>query len=142
MLPKTHFILTLLLSLILYALSFATPLQAAIILAAGVLIDVDHWLIYAIKRKDLSIRKAYKWFYGFNERKEHKRFLYIFHTFESFLIILLIGLKFTIFLWVFLGMAFHLLMDFIEAIKLKHYGKYPSIILRIMKTSKGESILG
>lgn len=132
MLPKTHLILTAIFSLLLLALGWATPLQAAIVLAAGVLIDTDHWFVYLFKKKDPSITRAYKWFYGFYERKEKRKFLEIFHTAEFFILIFLLSLKFHFFFFMLLGMLFHEVLDLIEAAQMRFYGKQVSLIYGLL----------
>ena len=128
MLPKTHFFLALLFSILLYALGLATPLQALTVLAAGVLIDVDHWLVYAIKKKDLSIKRAYRWFYQFYKKNVNKGFLCIFHTIEAFILVALLSIKFQFFLFVLIGMAFHNALDIAESIHRGFYGRPISLI--------------
>ena len=118
MLPKFHFLHGLLISLILFP-SFKGHIL--IFLAATVLIDFDHYLIYAVKKKDLSLENAYIFLKKLEEKQKNPGFkgrytffLCVFHTFE-FLLILSIFAFFNKFLFfIFLGFIFHLSLDIIS----------------------------
>ena len=61
MLPTIHFLAGLLLSVLLFILGI--PLTfILIILATLVLIDVDHYILYAFIRKDINPFNAYKFY--------------------------------------------------------------------------------
>jgi hypothetical protein len=110
-----------------------TFLQLSIILIAAVFIDTDHWLVYVVKKKDFSVIKAYKWMISLEKLKKKPTFLCIFHTIEFFIIIFLLSLKFEIFKFILLGMAFHMLLDLIAALKEKEYLKQISLIYALVK---------
>ena len=133
MLPKTHFWATLALGITTTFFDFTSLLQAVAILFGGVLIDTDHYLLYAMKKNDLSLRRAYKWFYAMYLRREKRRFLYIFHAIESFIVVFALGFIHSIFFYIFAGMVFHLILDIIQAAQHKHYAKYISIIYYLTK---------
>ncbi len=136
MLPKTHFILALIFSGALFFLDLANWWQTLVILASAVLIDVDHWFVYVIKHKDLSVKRAYKWFYSFYERGIIRRFFCIFHTIESYILVALLAWRFEFFLYVFIGMVFHLILDVIKAIDDQMYTREISTIYYLLKKLK------
>ena len=125
MLPKTHFIINLIISLIL--LKFFPGFYVLIFFLSSVLIDVDHYLFYVIEEKDFSLKNAYKW-YKLNrialklmsreERKKHKNWVLIFHGLEPLIILFLISRTYYFFLFIFLGFLVHLVEDLFEDIPL------------------------
>lgn len=133
MLPKTHIILSVLFVLIIFFLKIVNWWQGLIVFAAAVLIDVDHWLLYVKKKKDFSVKRAYKWFYQFYINKTRKVFLFIFHTIESFIVVIILSIFFPIFLYVLIGMSFHILLDFLQAYDEDFYGKRWSLIYSLIK---------
>ena len=141
MLPKAHFFLTFLLSIILISLGIVSPFQALIILLAGFLIDVDHWLLYVWEFRDFNIKNSYRWFYKFYISKEKRKFLCIFHTIEALIVVTLLGLKYPLFLAVLVGMLFHILLDLIQAYRDGFYSKEISIIYFLLKQAKNKGKL-
>ncbi|MFC1685696.1 hypothetical protein ACFLZZ_01580 [Nanoarchaeota archaeon] len=142
MLPKTHLVLTLIFSAILIFFELINPFQALIIIAAGFFIDVDHWFIYVINKKDLNVRRAFNWFYKaylkqcregiINKRKR----LYVFHTIESFIVIILLSFLNPFFIYVLIGALFHLFLDTIHSIYRGFYLKKISLIYFLIKGGK------
>ena len=128
MLPKTHFLATLTLTIITLLFNLTTPLQAAAILFGGLLIDTDHYLLYVAEKKDWSLRRAYKLFYAMYLRHEKRKSLYLFHTVEFFLVVLALGFVHPIFFYIFAGMIFHLMLDITQAVQRGYYAKSISII--------------
>jgi len=117
MLPKTHILFGAIFSIILYLLFQITPFQATIIFFASVLIDFDHYMLYALN-KNLSLKKAFN--YHKNLPKNHKPIMHIFHTIEFSLLIILIyflisnpPLK-SLILFTLIGMLFHTSLDLID----------------------------
>jgi len=125
MLVKYHVVLGAIFSILIYTLFELTPLQATIIFLASFLIDFDHYLIYIITQKNLSLKKAYKIFSQHKDKwvklpkkkkSQYKEYLLIFHGIEF--VILLIALSFlhNIFLFILIGILFHLVLDYIDII--------------------------
>ena len=125
MLPKTHIIMGGIASIILFLLfpHFFTLFYAFIVFLSSVLIDFDHYIYYAVKKKDLSLAKAYKWFVSKsdiwknlsqNERKEYKKDILIFHGFECWLLLILLIYISPLFLFILIGIFIHMLFDFID----------------------------
>jgi len=125
MFPHKHFvygtIFALILILIVPEIGFV---GFSLILLSTVLIDVDHYIYYVVRKKDLSLINAYKWFLKNREKFfrlscKEKLNLYsawcFFHGIE--ILIILFILTFCIseyFSFVFMGFAFHLILDYIE----------------------------
>ncbi len=97
-----------------------------IVLVSSVLIDIDHYLYYIYKKKDLSLKNAYRWFIK-NEkkflslpRKQRNKFyggFYFLHGIEIIIILFFLGLFSKYFLFIFVGFSFHLLLDISYGIK-------------------------
>ena len=133
MLPKTHFIWSVALAIILGVLGFLDLFQALAFVFGGVLIDTDHWLWFVFNKKSFSLKKAYKWHYKLYINRVRGNMLQIFHTIESFAVIVLLTFVHPIFFYVFLGMAFHLLLDLVQAYDHGFYGKEVSLIYYLIK---------
>jgi hypothetical protein len=122
MLPLYHLFLGIIFSLILFFLFPQIELIGfLIIILSTVLIDIDHYLYYIYKKKDLSLKNAYNWFVfrtkklSLLSRKQRNEFYQGFaflHGFETLLILFLIGYYFFWpIIYIFLGVAFHLFLD-------------------------------
>ena len=80
-------------------------------------IDFDHFIMSCIKSKRiLSLKESYKYHAGLIEYENELRDripgdFHIFHTLESHLLVLFMGLIHPIFYYVFLGMLLHSLTD-------------------------------
>ncbi|MBU4070195.1 MAG: hypothetical protein KJ646_04395 [Nanoarchaeota archaeon] len=124
MYPTQHLILGAIFSLLLL---FLFPqigfLGASIIILSTVLIDVDHYVYYTFKKKDLSLKNSYNWFIRkvttFNNlpRKQRNKFYIAFcclHGLEVLLILLIFSTMFQYFFFIFIGFSFHLLLDLVS----------------------------
>ena len=106
MLPKTHFLLGLVFSLLLLPV---IGWNSLIVLAATVLIDVDHYLIYVFRKKNFSLRKAF--YYFFNNEFGENRVLCAFHTIEFWTVLLMLSFFYKPFFYALLGITFHFFLD-------------------------------
>jgi len=136
MLPQTHFILGIIFVILLYFLfsPIISIFGLAIILLSSVLIDIDHYVYYIFKKKDLNLFTAHKWYiknirklYSMNKEQKKKVYLgfYFFHGIESLIILFFLGFYLSpIFNLIFIGFLFHLFVDFISEIMFEHrFGK-------------------
>ena len=85
-----------------------------LILAGGVLIDVDHYFWYVSKYKKFNLFYCYSYFMArMNQKgfKEHKGILLIFHTIEFLLIIVLLSFYFEAAFIFLVGLLSHYLLD-------------------------------
>ena len=132
MYPLIHLLASLIFILALNFLASFTAAQLIIIFLSAILIDVDHWFIYVLKKKDFSTIRAYKWFIALDKIKKKPHFLCIFHTVEFFSLIALLSLKYQIFQFILIGMAFHLVLDIIDGI-ITRQERPSSILYAILK---------
>jgi hypothetical protein len=107
-----------------------------IIFSAAVLIDVDHWFIYVFKKKDFSIINSFKWFVSLEKSKKKPKFLFVFHTIESFLLLILLSTKYLLFQLILIGAIFHMFLDIADSIVNKGYRKDISITISIFKHAR------
>jgi hypothetical protein len=150
MYPKEHFFLGFFLSsLLFFGFESIGFFEAAIVLFSSVFIDVDHYIYYILRKKDLSLRKAYFWFISNGKKygkipKRHKKKYYlsilIFHGIEPLLFFLFLSFFLPIFFFIFLGFAFHLILDY------SHEGIYGSatnkffLIAQILRARKTRNV--
>lgn len=133
MLPKYHLFLTIIFASILLALGWIDVPAALIILFGGFFIDTDHWFIYVVKKKDLSIKRSFKWFYKFHKDKSRPNFLCIFHTVEAYILLIFLSFIWEPFLYLLIGMLFHMSLDLIDAYKKGFYGRKVFLIQALIK---------
>jgi hypothetical protein len=142
MLIKWHILIGAIFSLILYFMFKLTFLNVIIFFSSSFLIDVDHYFFYIIKKKDLSIKKAYKYFvkkrqlwesFSSEEFKKLKIDHLIFHGIEFLFILFILSFFFQVFFYIFLGVLLHLLVDYYEIVNKKFplYAKFSQIFLLI-----------
>jgi len=125
MLPHKHFVYGILLSLILVLIMPQIGfIGVSLIILSTVLIDFDHYVYYFYKKQDFNLINAFNFFK--NNRKKflalpvEKRAHYsgawcMFHGVEALAIALILTFLLSeYFGFVFIGMAFHLLIDYIE----------------------------
>jgi hypothetical protein len=112
MLPKTHILLGIIFSVLVYFLFHLTIFQASLILLASVLIDVDHYMFIVKRKKIWNLKKAYYWHKTLP--KDHKTMMHIFHTIEFMFLVLIISYFWNLFFFIFIGMLFHSILDLID----------------------------
>src|SRR3989338_8138206 len=128
MLPHEHLIIGVIFSAIIF---FIFPsigaVEILLIILSTTLIDVDHYIYYAVKKRDLNLIRAYKW-YQSNRAKTHhlsrkeKSKIYLgFHFFHGIEILIIIYLLYhyihQIFLYVLIGYSLHFFADiFVEVV--------------------------
>lgn len=146
MLPKTHVILGLLFSISLYFTFKITLFEAFLVLFSSIFIDFDHYLWYIFKKRDLSLKSAYSYFKEkrnkFNKlsrekKKKHKMPYLIFHVIEFWALLFLFSLTNKYFIFILIGIALHMFLDYIEIIYRKNvfYFKF-SLIWTYIKNRK------
>ena len=123
MFPRTHFIITLILSIVLYPLF---KLNVLWFFLSGFLIDFDHYLYYVLKYKTLNFSKAYSYYL----KKQDELFLMIFHTIEFWILLLILSSFSMIFIFLLIGLLPHLTMDYIEMISGKDLNKRADSIIQ------------
>ncbi len=125
MLPKTHAILGIILSILIYIIFKITYIEAFLIFFASVFIDFDHYLWFILKKKDFSLKNAYNMHkMGYQQLKKDRsgydknplKVLHIFHTVEFLIIVLILSYFWNGFLFLLIGMVFHILLDMVEMV--------------------------
>ena len=128
MIPKNHIIIGALATIIIYLTLPITNFQAIIIFLSSFLIDVDHYLIYILTKKDLSQKNARKFFHKkriewlklpIREQAKYKRHIFMFHGIESWILLLIISTYYPIVLFILYGFIIHMTLDYIEFIQYK-----------------------
>ena len=108
-----HFSVSLILAILFYPVF---NWKVLFILVGGVLVDVDHYIRYIFKYKDLNIFKCYNHYlsmYKKNNFDECKDGLFVFHTIEFFVIVAVLSF-FSEFAGTFaIGLLSHYLLDII-----------------------------
>jgi hypothetical protein len=92
------------------------------------MIDIDHYIYYIFRKKNLNPIKAYHWymenrkkFYSLSSEKRKSTYggLYVLHGLGFLFILLFLGFfVYNLFLLVFVGFLFHEMFDWYEEIKL------------------------
>jgi hypothetical protein len=121
---KEHIILGILFSIILFLIFPQIGLVGfSLIFLSTVLIDVDHYLYYVKKKKDFSLRNAYKWFMKNHanclklpkeQRGKNYAGFFVLHGIEILIVLLLLTFVSNYFFFVFIGFSFHLLFDILD----------------------------
>jgi len=150
MLPKHHIIFGAIISLVLYLFTTLTLTQTLIIFLSSFLLDFDHYIFYFIKTKDFSfknaikyhIKKRKKWLkLPLNKRNCFKHTILLFHGIEFWAILIILSALNSIFLFILLGIAIHMSLDFIELVYLK-FSLYPKFSqIYVCMTNKNKKIL-
>ncbi len=130
MFPKYHIVFGFAFAFILWIFfSCINFLEFCIIFFSSFFMDVDHYLYYVFKKRDISLKNAYAWFIQRRKKffslskEQRKRFPQIFcflHRIEILPILFILGIYVSkYFLFVFLGFTFHMCLDIIWKIKYK-----------------------
>ncbi len=147
MIPTKHLFFGLILALILFLIFPQIGLIGFfIIIVSTVLIDIDHYLYYVYKKKDLNLKKAYLWFFENCKKycslsKEQKNKYYtgfcFLHGIEILIILFFLGRFFSVyFYYILIGFSFHLFLDIMDQIIQKIRIDRLSIIYDFLKFKK------
>jgi hypothetical protein len=131
MYPKYHILYGAIFSIILIPLfGFWNSL---VVFLASFLIDVDHYTRYVYEKRDFSISRSIKYYYNKSIKRKHE--VYLLHTVEFWLLLLILGYYYSIFIFILFGVLFHMACDFIDMVHKKYYDVrvYSIIIWMILK---------
>lgn len=138
MLPKKHFIYGLIFSLAIYFIFSLNILEWSLIFLASFLLDFDHYLYFIFTNKTFSLKKAYSVFIEKGkkfrslsklEKREYVPGFYLFHGLETLVVLGLLGFFFSnYFYFILLGVAFHLVLDYIHCMQEFHYPLKISVV--------------
>ena len=130
MLPRWHIIFGALFALFIwYTSPFIGIFNITLIFLASFLIDFDHYVVFFMKTGKLSLWHAFDYHKKrqIKEEAEIRRGIrrkgddfHLFHTIEFHVLIGFLGILWTPFLYIFIGMVFHSLLDLIDGL---YYGK-------------------
>tara|TARA_Y100000310_G_scaffold329947_1_gene400686 strand:+ start:10260 stop:10721 length:462 start_codon:yes stop_codon:yes gene_type:complete len=149
MLPKSHILISLLVTFILVKIFHISFFYGVILLFSAILIDVDHYLLYVYQKNNLSLKKAYWYFYNRgikfrkisrDKRKKYKEDILLFHNIEFLIIIFFLSWFYFPIFYILYGMILHMFIDIIDLIK-KHiplYTKTSIIYIYITNKNKKE----
>lgn len=117
-----------------------------IIILSTVLIDVDHYIYFIYKKKDLNLKHAYNWvietgkkFYSLPKTERDKFYLgiYFLHGVEILCVLFILGIFISeYFLFIFIGFLFHLFLDVIYQIIRKKKITKVSLVHDFLKSRK------
>ncbi len=116
-----------------------------IIFLSSIFIDVDHYLYYVFRKKNISLKKSYKWFVKLDKKslslskKERNNFysgLCFLHGVEILLLLIFLSFFSIYFLYVFIGFLFHLFLDYIEQVNCHNRIDKLSLIRDFLKFKK------
>ena len=114
MLPKWHILFGAIFVLMLFYFFNVNLFSCLLIFFTSVLIDIDHYLWFANRKKDWNLKNAYSWHK--NLPKNHKPVLQIFHTVEFLIFLILLIPLFNFLLFLLIGLLFHSVFDVAELI--------------------------
>ena len=145
MLPKTHAIFGIIFATIVFFLFPSVGiLGATIIFASSFLIDVDHYIYYIYKKKNLNLIRAYHWFKKNTKRcktltKEQKEKVhfgtYFLHGAEILILLFILGNFLSyIFFFILIGFTFHMILDLSSEIILENKFNKISVIYTFLKS--------
>ncbi len=143
---KQHVLLSALFSVLLYPVFGWWVL---IIFFSGWLVDSDHYLECVVRKKSLSLKKAYNYYLEKDKNdkillRQGKKpkfvlHLHVFHTIEAFLLILLFSIYFDFFKFVLIGFVFHQLLDVVYFFYQKYQwpkAQYDRVISMVFEIKK------
>jgi hypothetical protein len=147
MLIKIHAMFGIIFSVLFYLIFHITLFQTFLIFFASIFIDFDHYIWYVYRKKSFNPIKAYFWYkekrkmwfkLSEKEREKYKRAYLIFHSIEFWIILFLLSYLNKMFLYIIIGLLFHMILDFIEIIyiKEKYYFKLSLIWIYINNKNK------
>lgn len=122
MLPRWHILLGGIVSLVIWLVFPSIGMYAWVVFLSSFLIDVDHYMEYVVRQKDISLINALryyhyklKYFKKLHRRhwKKYKEHYIIFHTIESWIVLAFLGMINPIFWFVLLGFGIHMFFDYI-----------------------------
>ena len=140
--PLAHFLLGSVFSYIVYLIFPLLGLKTLIILASTVLIDIDHYIIEVMLTGKFSIPHAYHYYIEalenkkiFNKRKLNYE-LYIFHSIEFYLLLLVLSFSYEVALLILGGVSFHIFLDCFNPVRKEKMSIIHYHLSKSMKNAK------
>ena len=152
MLPQSHILLGIVFVAAIFLIFPSIGiLSVAIIFLSSVLIDVDHYIYYIHKTKNINPLTAYRWFRGNmkkhlaipkDKRKKIHFGTFFLHGIEILMILFTLGFFVSpIFYFILIGFTFHLISDLALEITLYNEFNKVSVIYAFLK-SRGLTFIG
>lgn len=136
MMVKSHVLISAIFSLVLFIiLPYGNIFPYIIIFLSATLIDLDHYFYYIAISKNFNILKTYPYLINIEKKYKNKiKFPFVFHSLDFLLLFFILGFFNKIFLYIFIGLLFHNILDIIDFInKKKKYTRYVFIIYWIFE---------
>ena len=144
MFPKHHILLGTIFAAALFLIFPKIDLIGfLLIIASTVLIDIDHYVYYVFKKRDLSLKNAYNWFIqkrkkylALSRKKRNEIYTeaHFLHGIEPLLILFVLGVYVSkYFYFLLIGATFHLFLDIIYQRKIHDRLDRISIIWDFLK---------
>lgn len=123
MMPKWHVLYSFVLCYLLFLFTQISIFSVGIIFLSAIFIDLDHYFLFILKQKkfnpkffwEWSLKKKEEW-RKIENKKLYQYPIFLFHGFESLLILALLSFVNLFFFWVFVGFAFHIFLDLLHLI--------------------------
>ncbi|MCU0642060.1 MAG: hypothetical protein MUF61_00585 [archaeon] len=140
MLPRWHIFWGAVFSALFWILFPETAwFNAAILFLSAFLIDFDHYIVAVYNTGKLGLFNSFRYYemVGKQEKKEFARGIHkrgdfvVFHTVEFHLLVLLFGIfVWNLFIYVFIGMLFHSILDIIDMMHKKRLYRREFLLTR------------
>jgi hypothetical protein len=117
MFPKEHIIYSTILCAALFPLFKWNVI--IIFLVSVILIDIDHYIWFVQKTKDYHIKSVWRYYQHLLQISKRKceYVLHVFHTVEFWMLIILLAFVSQFFVYVAIGISYHVLLDHIYCIQ-------------------------
>lgn len=123
MMPKWHVLYSLVIAYLIFHFFQISFFSAFLIFLSAIFIDLDHYFLFISKEKKIHPKKFWDW--SMNRKKQWEKVkdkkiyqypIFIFHGFETLLILAVLSFLNLFFFWIFIGFSFHLFLDFLDLI--------------------------
>jgi len=148
--PKWHFLIGIIASAALAIFSNFSFFQISLFFLSSIVIDVDHYIWFALKTKDYNFFNAVKWCsknrdiahsLSKQKRNEYGWGVFIFHSLFLVIILLLLSKIYPIFFFIALGTILHLITDYIAIIHFRESWYYKISPFATYLTNKNKKSL-
>lgn len=121
--PKWHFLYSFVFTYILFYFFNFTPSSLVLVFFSSIFIDLDHVLLYYLETKNLHPKRFLEWSerkklaweaLSSAERQEYRSPHFLLHGVEFVFILVLLSFWQRFFIFILLGVIFHLFLDYIE----------------------------
>lgn len=111
MLPKFHILSGVILTFLVWIFFKVNLLSLSLIFFSSFSFDVDHYLYFVFKKKDLSLKRAYEWCLTVPKEMFPKPIAAFLHSLEFLSVLIFLSFFFNFLWFVVLGFSFHYIFD-------------------------------